>query len=61
YWMGVDYFVLCSRKLRNMSVYGPWRTADPVSSDMTAELANEEWPQHVRLSEDFSSNIVFGT
>ncbi|KAJ2522169.1 hypothetical protein H4217_000941 [Coemansia sp. RSA 1939] len=61
YWMGVDYFVLCSRKLRNMSVYGPWRTADPVSSDMTAELANEQWPQHVRLSEDFSSNIVFGT
>ncbi|KAJ1668281.1 hypothetical protein IW140_000415 [Coemansia sp. RSA 1813] len=61
YWMGVDYFELCARKLRNMSVYGPWRAADPVSSDISAELVNEEWPQHVRLSEDFSSNVVFGT
>ncbi|KAI9505058.1 hypothetical protein BX070DRAFT_221381 [Coemansia spiralis] len=39
--------------LRNMSVYGPWRYEDP--------LVNEEWPPHVRLSEDFSNNVVFGT
>ncbi|KAJ1786285.1 hypothetical protein LPJ59_005963, partial [Coemansia sp. RSA 2399] len=24
FWMGVDYYELCARKLRNMSVYGPW-------------------------------------
>ncbi|KAJ1886161.1 hypothetical protein LPJ66_009766 [Kickxella alabastrina] len=41
HWMKVDYFVLCARKLRNMSVYGPWRGEDPVSTDVSAELANE--------------------
>ncbi|KAJ2698934.1 hypothetical protein H4R19_005561, partial [Coemansia spiralis] len=40
YWVGVDYYVLCARKLRNMMDYGPWRGEDPVSS----ELANEAWP-----------------
>ncbi|KAJ2749129.1 hypothetical protein IWQ56_007298, partial [Coemansia nantahalensis] len=33
YWLGVDYYVLCARKLRNMMDYGPWRAEDPVSSD----------------------------
>ncbi|KAJ2844874.1 hypothetical protein IWW36_005013 [Coemansia brasiliensis] len=46
YWMSVDYFVLCARKLRNMAEYGPWRTEDPVSTDISAELANEMWPPH---------------
>ncbi|KAJ2157443.1 hypothetical protein GGF46_004504 [Coemansia sp. RSA 552] len=44
YWMGVDYFVLCARKLRNMTAYGPWVDADPVSTDPDADLANEQWP-----------------
>ncbi|KAJ1942141.1 hypothetical protein EC988_006572, partial [Linderina pennispora] len=61
YWMSVDYFVLCSRKLRNMSNYGPWANEDPVSTDISAELANEPWPVHEGLSEDFSSNVVFST
>ncbi|KAJ2132456.1 hypothetical protein IW136_005090, partial [Coemansia sp. RSA 678] len=46
FWMGEDYYVLCARKLRNMATYGPWRLEDPVSTDMSAELANEAWPPH---------------
>ncbi|KAJ2818427.1 hypothetical protein IWW50_005827 [Coemansia erecta] len=46
FWMGVDYYVLCARKLRNMATYGPWRSEDPVSADMSAELTNETWPPH---------------
>ncbi|KAJ1961933.1 hypothetical protein GGI12_002962 [Dipsacomyces acuminosporus] len=46
YWMTVDYYLLCCRKIRSMSSYGPWKTEDPVSSDISAELANEAWPQH---------------
>ncbi|KAJ2065839.1 hypothetical protein GGI17_000108 [Coemansia sp. S146] len=39
HWMPVDYFTLCARKIRNMSLYGPWSIEDPVSSDPLAELA----------------------
>ncbi|KAJ2698230.1 hypothetical protein H4218_003439 [Coemansia sp. IMI 209128] len=45
HWMPVDYFTLCARKIRNMSLHGPWSIEDPVSSDPLAELAaaNESW------------------
>ncbi|KAJ2733958.1 hypothetical protein IW152_002713 [Coemansia sp. BCRC 34962] len=46
HWMPVDYFTLCARKIRNMSLYGPWSIEDPVSSDPLAELAaaaNDSW------------------
>ncbi|KAJ1817860.1 hypothetical protein LPJ75_001607 [Coemansia sp. RSA 2598] len=61
YWMSVDYYVLCARKLRNMAVYGPWRTEDPVSTDISAELANEPWSPHgqMRLEESISGNMAF--
>ncbi|KAJ2581945.1 hypothetical protein GGH95_001808, partial [Coemansia sp. RSA 1836] len=39
HWMPVDYYTLCARKIRNMSLYGPWSAEDPVSSDPLAELA----------------------
>ncbi|KAJ2815404.1 hypothetical protein FBU31_006941 [Coemansia sp. 'formosensis'] len=39
YWMPVDYFTLCARKIRSMSLNGPWSIDDPVSSDPLAELA----------------------
>ncbi|KAJ2744123.1 hypothetical protein GGI20_003230 [Coemansia sp. BCRC 34301] len=39
HWMPVDYFTLCARKIRNMSLYGPWSSDDPVSNDPLAELA----------------------
>ncbi|KAJ1717939.1 hypothetical protein LPJ61_007026, partial [Coemansia biformis] len=41
YWMSVDYFALCAHKPRNMMDYGSCRAEDPVSSDISAELANE--------------------
>ncbi|KAJ1849141.1 hypothetical protein LPJ70_000641 [Coemansia sp. RSA 2708] len=55
YWMGVDYFVLCARKLRNMAIYGPWRTEDPVSTDISSELANGAWPPHFQQPGGFGS------
>ncbi|KAJ2723449.1 hypothetical protein GGI07_002652 [Coemansia sp. Benny D115] len=61
YWMGVDYYVLCARKLRNMSVYGPWRNEDPVSTDISAELANEPWVAHEQMAKGFSGNMTFST
>ncbi|KAJ2224731.1 hypothetical protein IWW45_008024, partial [Coemansia sp. RSA 485] len=61
YWMSVDYFVLCARKLRNMAVYGPWRAEDPISTDISAELANEPWLPHgqMRLDDSISGNMAF--
>ncbi|KAJ1729659.1 hypothetical protein LPJ61_003413, partial [Coemansia biformis] len=50
YWMSVDYFVMCMCKLRNMMDYGSWRAEDPVSSDISAELANEAWPAAAELT-----------
>ncbi|KAJ2856370.1 hypothetical protein J3B02_001639, partial [Coemansia erecta] len=60
YWMSVDYYMLCARKLRNMAVYGPWSTEDPVSTDISAELANEPWSPHgqMRLDESISSSMM---
>ncbi|KAJ2779448.1 hypothetical protein H4R18_003999 [Coemansia javaensis] len=55
FWMGVDYYVLCARKLRNAAAFGPWCANDPVSSDAAAELANEAWPLGAAGSPVFGS------
>ncbi|KAJ2609391.1 hypothetical protein H4S08_004069 [Coemansia sp. RSA 1365] len=52
FWMGVDYYVLCARKLRKMAEYGPWRAEDPVSTDSTAaELVDSICPQPTPLDQ----------
>ncbi|KAJ2080194.1 hypothetical protein H4R24_003243 [Coemansia sp. RSA 988] len=64
FWMGVDYYVLCARKLRKMVEYGPWRAEDPVSTDsIGAELVGSAWPQTnplLQASDDLSANTMFG-
>ncbi|KAJ1734999.1 hypothetical protein LPJ61_000786 [Coemansia biformis] len=59
YWTSVDYFALCARKLRNMMDYGPWRAEDPVSSDISAGLANEAWPPAAAAA-DPATSPMFG-